>query len=232
MLQLALPMIHPPQPPLPGGKPPPAPPIHVGPGLIIHEGMTREEARLAVLIAGLGFIGGGSYAGFATDPANNRGIRIAKPDRGGEIAYRVFAELPNNPYAPRVYGRVELADGGTAIEVELLDHIDPWNDDEAEEERRASDSAASSYYRLGSVDHLDPDLADLLRALEAARGDCRWDIHEENAMVRSPSGQLVLTDPIYCVSQYSAARCGSGNAVSVDWAAMQSVERFARAFAA
>lgn len=102
-------------------KPPVAPARYVGPGLLVTADMDRMEARRALANAGFKFLAGGSFAGVVISPGGDRVVRVAKPDRGGWVAYQAFmSTFRDEEHTPRVYGMLELADGGFVAEVERL----------------------------------------------------------------------------------------------------------------
>lgn len=173
-------------------------------GSVVTSDMTRRAARLALYRAGFTYLSGGSFASVWLAPDGERVVKVTKPDPGMEATYEASSALPDSPHLSRFYGRLALANGGFAYEVEALHPADEdaYNDFEDSEEWRILEWNPAGDPRT----HYATPIAEALGALAGAKrkGPCHlgWDMHDGNVMERD-DGTLVLTDLIYAPSHLS-----------------------------
>jgi len=160
---------------------------------VVSPDMTRREARAAFLAAGWTFVGGGSFAAVYGSPDGTRVAKVTKPDRGAEATYRVSKELEGNPYLPRYFDMMPLANGGHVYEVERLKPLTGW----------------AAVERLEEEANSDPLYGVAFRALESAMPWGVNDSHWRNAM-RRESGELVMTDYLADVAELANATYAAG----------------------
>lgn len=165
---------------------------------IVAPRMTRREARAAFLAAGWSFVGGGSFAAVFGSPDGTRVAKVTKPDRGAEATYSVAMELAGNPYLPRYFDMMPLANGGNVYEVERLLPLSGYS-----EQKRLEKTAGS-----------DPRYDEALEALDfASPGWGVNDFHWRNAMKRA-TGELVMTDYLADMDALSNATVSAGDVES------------------
>lgn len=155
---------------------------------IIHERMTRKQARAALRAAGWKFVGGGSFAAVYGSPDGSTVAKVTKPDRGAEATRRLAREI-GGPYFPRYYDAIPLINGGFVYEVERLEPFNGWCEYED-----AMEAARD-----------DPEGAAAISALaDAGAADHHW----TNAMQRE-DGTIVFTDMIadFAALEGAAASC-------------------------
>lgn len=188
----------------------------------VHPSMTRAQARAELFKSGWQFVGGGSFA--SVWKQGERVVKVTKPDAGAEAVYRLAQAHPDCAAFPRYFGRVELADGGVAYEVEALEEMLPYDEQHDVAYAIAYNGAAWCRGKAREQRPVAPCSAELLAAetahvAEACRlihahavesggepwegkgndewqaGMVAWDIHSGNVMFRGH--QLVWTDPLY-----------------------------------
>lgn len=174
-------------------------------GTVINSAMTRREARQALFRAGWRYLDGGSFSSVWLAPDGSRVIKVTKPD-AGSLATLEASFACKSPNLPRCYGKVELSNGGFAVEVERLSPI-------------GMAGYRERYPEISAVEHnrteaMSPQLQEAAAALHAAarKHGCAWDLHDGNVMLRS-NGEgllptLVLTDLLYEPEQFSRGVAG------------------------
>lgn len=169
-------------------------------GLFVHAGMHRREARPLMLEAGWRYLGGGSFGAVFLNLAGDRVVRIGKPDLGYAAQVKAAQAHPYCEHLPRIYGHTELACGGMATEMEVLESCGYDSDSSGD---AAYEQARHAYSTMADRcdDVAKATLYGALDILKSYMGDgtddrpADWDFHRGNVMHRN--GVPVMTDVLF-----------------------------------
>lgn len=153
-------------------KPPKAPAVFVGKGLLIPPEATLIEAKTALYEEGFEYLGGGACAAAFGHHPTGRVVKLVCGDSGHLLAVETFQRFSRIKAFPRIYGLVTLAEGAFAYETEWCLESD-------------------AYY----ADGWSSRTGRALDRLSEARWGCE-DFHEHNIMER-PDGDIVIVDPFH-----------------------------------
>jgi hypothetical protein len=181
-------------------------------GRIVTDDLSRYDAMNAATSHGFKYLGDGAACNVYLSPCGTRVLKLATADNGQRCTIDAALAHPDNPHLPRVYGFLDLADGGFAVETELL------------EDGHGEHGAWSRTWSAGNGATVRPELPvniagapecamkDALKALHAHAQNypgIGWDCHAGNIMVRPGTGEVVLNDLLYGGDgTASCERCG------------------------